>query len=474
MTASPPSHAYMAPSVPKFAYVSSGEDVKDLTDEDLYSEVMECGVPLLDLIVKMARGYQKGNPVALLSKAIALAACDVPKASILTGIGGRPLPLNFLFCLVGPSGLGKGITLDAPMTTATPLTGYRSVTPASGEALIASFFDSAPAADGRGNETIRHDEPVWASWGEIDAFAAKSGNVNSTLDAILRSLFSGEAAGDSSISRMKAGLGTRVEENTYRFVMFVGAQPDHAGILLEDSTGGTLQRLLWLPLTDDDAPETAADIRAYRTSLETSLGMPKGSLRYKPPTLAVWGPRGNISLASDIEDMLLENRSRLLRRLHTVDPLDAHADNLCLRLAAVFAGWRAGMGGAVIIDREAWWWGQCILALSRRVRDDCKDHASVKKTMEARDAGRNDSERFMAREAALETAEQKKRETLMSKMEGYLAEHRRVTRSELSRSVANSRNRKYFDIVIREMVHNGDVDEVRVGNVTHYVYAGKH
>lgn len=464
----------MLPSTPKFSYIDSGEDPKLLTDDDLYTEIMECGIPLLDLIAKVARGYQKGNPIALLSKAVALAACDTPKASILTGIGGRPLPLNFLFCLVGPSGLGKGITLDAPMTTATPLAGYRSVTPASGEALIAEFFEQVPAADGKGVETQRHDDPVWASWGEIDAFAAKSGNSNSTLDAIMRSLFSGEAAGDSSISRMKAGLGTRVEENSYRFVMFVGAQPDHAGVLLEDATGGTLQRLLWLPLTDDDAPEKADDIRKVRVSLESALGMPKDSLRFKPPTLSVWGPRGTISLAPDIEDMLLENRSRLLRRLESVDPLDAHSDNLCLRLAAVFAGWRAGMTGQVVIDKEAWWWGQCILAVSRRTRDDCKDHASRKKMHDARDAGLTDSERFMAREAAMETAEQRKREALLLKMEQYLIEHRQVKRGDLSRAVTNSRNRKHFDTVARELVHSGDVNEVRINNTTHYVYVGKH
>jgi hypothetical protein len=80
----------------------------------------------------------------------------------------------------------------------------------------------------------------------------------------------------------------------------------------------------------------------------------------------------------------------------------------------------------------------------------------------------------MAREAAMETAEQRKREALLLKMEQYLIEHRQVKRGDLSRAVTNSRNRKHFDTVARELVHSGDVNEVRINNTTHYVYVGKH
>ncbi len=407
--ASPPSkptHFYMLPSTPKFAYIDSGEEWESLPEDDLYSEIMECGVPLLELLAKVARGYQKGNPIALLSKAIGVAACDAPGVSIATGIAGRPVPLNFLFCLVGPSGLGKGTTLDARLSCANPMGGYRNTTPASGEALIASFFDTVPAADGKGMETEQHKDPVWASWGEIDAFAAKSGSSGSTLDAIMRSLWTGEAAGDESISRMKAGIGCRVEEDSYRFVMFVGAQPDHAGVLLEDATGGTIQRLLWFPLPDDDAPETSADIRAYKRDLEVTLGVPHNSLQLGSPDLKVWGP-SQVSVSNDVIETMEENRSRILRRVENLDPLDAHRDNLRTRLAAIFAGWRAGHGNPALIDNEAWWWAGCVLEYSRRTRNACVIAARSKKMFDAREEGKAEGERFLARSAHIESQKEK-------------------------------------------------------------------
>jgi hypothetical protein len=470
----PATHFYMKPSKVKFQYIDSGDEFHELTPEDLHAEIMECGIPLLDLIVKMARGYQKGNPVAVLSKAIGIAACDADRVTIATGIGGRPLPLNFMFCLVGPSGLGKGITLDAPIVMATPLRGYHPVTPASGEALIAEFFEQVPSADGKGTETQRHDEPVWVSWGEIDAFAAKSGNAGSTLDAIMRSLWTGEAAGDSSISRMKSGIGCRVEELSYRFVMYVGAQPDHAGALLEDQTGGTLQRLLWLPIPDDDAPETTAAVNEVKRALEKSLGDPPMSLQLTPPTLAVWGPVAGVDVDQAVLDIMTENRSRLLRSGGTaIDPLDAHRDNLRTRLAAVFAGWRAGMGNRAVIDLDAWYWAGCFLEYSRRTRVVCTDAAHAKKMGDAREAGRTDAERFFARATHLGMKEEKKKARIRRKILGKaesISEDRPnepASWSEL-RCYLNKPERPYFQDEMKYLTAVGALIETRVGKANRY------
>lgn len=477
-----PTHSYMLPSKVKFAYIDDGEDPKFLADDELYAEIMECGLPITRLLAKIARGYQKGNPIALLSKAIAVSASDNPKASILTGIGSRPIPLNFLFCLVGPSGLGKGITLDTPMKGATPLAGYRVVTPASGEALIAEFFDTVPAADGKGTETQRHEEPVWANWAEIDHLAAKSGNINATLDAIMRSLFSGEGVGDSSISRKKANIGCILEKDSYRFVLFVGAQPDHAGVLMEDETGGTLQRLLWFPLVDSDAPETPADIRAYRTALENDLGMPKDSLRFKPPTLSMWGP-GEITLSSDIEDLLLIQRGAVIRMEEHVDPLNTHANNLRMRLAAVFAGWRAGHGNPAVIDNEAWWWAGCLMEISNRVRRDCKDAAKHAKSKGNKDAGKGAAEREVAREAELARLRAEKVEKFFPELLDALDDivgcstwggksrtdpSKGGSLAEFRRGFATSK-RDFVEPAMQILMDNGDAILVKDGSTDRYI-----
>lgn len=483
-----PSHSYMLPSVPKFTYFGTGENVRDLTDEDLYDEVMKCGVPLLDILEALARGYQLGNPVATLIKAVGVAACDAPKASVPTGIGSRPAPLNFLLCFVGPSGLGKGLSLDAPLVCASPLSGYRPITPASGEALISTFFDTVPAADGKGTETVQHDEPVWASWGEIDAFAAKSSTTASTLDAILRSLWTGEGAGDVSISRKKQGVGCRVEAGTYRFVMSVGAQIDRAGVFLDDTAGGTLQRLFWVPLVDDDAPVNPADIRAYRHRLRALLGLPPQSKPRQSPNIAVWGPHGAVDISDAIEDLMLESRGSVLRREVVVSSLETHDNNTRVRLAAVFAAWRAGTVGSgefktIVVDEQDWWWASCLLEISRRARNECISAAKVKKSKVAKDSGVTDAERFNAREDELDrlhrAAADQVKPKILEAVEGVIGRatwcgeprknpSKAATTSEIKRYLSK-RFRVHFDSAIQDLIDNEEVIRVADGTVVRYV-----
>lgn len=469
----PPSHAYMQPSTPKFSYIDDGEDVELLADDELYSEVMECGVPLLDIATAMARGYMKGNPLAVMSKMIGTAACDAPSAAIPTGIGSRPAPLNLMFCLVGPSGVGKGTSLDAPIVVASPMGGYRITTPASGEALINSFFEQVPAADGRGSETVRHTDPVWVSWGEIDAFAAKSSSTASTLDAHMRSLFTGERVGDESITRLKSGVGCILDPASYRFVMYVGAQPDHAGVLLDDETGGTLQRLMWLPILDEDAPEDLTEAKSYRVSLAHMLGVPVTSTETSSPNVAVWGPKDGFTVDEDILRIMVKRRSSILRGETVVNPLDTHIDNLRIRLALIFAAWIAGRGNPAHIGKEAWWWACCLVEVSRRTRQYCMEAADHKRKRTAKDAGRTDAERFMAREEEIARAERRKTENLRDKIVDRMRDRKQMKHRELQNAVTNSSNRKQFQAAVQMAVDGGDIQELTDGRSHYYNYTGK-
>ena len=468
-----PSHAYMLPSTPTFTYIDDGEDVSLLADDELYSEVMECGVPLLDIFTAMARGYMKGNPLAVMSKALGTAACDAPDVAIPTGIGSRPAPLNFMVCLVGPSGVGKGTSLDAPIVAASPMGGYRLTTPASGEALINSFFEQQPSPDGKGTETVRHSDPVWVSWGEIDAFAAKSGNQNSTLDAVLRSLWTGERVGDESITRLKSGVGCILEAGSYRFVMYVGAQPDHAGVLLDDETGGTLQRLLWFPILDEDAPVDLAGARACRQALAAMLGVPSATTDTASPNVAVWGPTGGFTVDDCVLEVMSARRSSILRGALTVNPLDTHIDNLRVRLALIFASWIAGRGNPAHIGKEAWWWACCLVEISRRTRQYCVDAAKHKRTRTAKDAGRTDAERFMAREEELARAERAKTEHLRDRIVDKMRARTQMRHRELQNAVTNASNRKQFGAAVQMAMEGGDIQERTDGRTHWYVYSGK-
>ena len=399
--------AYNKPCTPQFSYIDDGEEPHLLAVSELYAEVMNCGVPLLEIFEAQARGYQFGNPLGVLAKGIATAACDAPGAGVATGVGSRPAPLNFQKLYVAPSGVGKGLSMDAPMVCASPMGGYRrDAAPASGEALINMFYEEVPPADGKGKpETQRHTDPVWVSWGEIDSLTAKASNASSTLDSHMRAIWSGENVGDISITRQKNGMGCFLEEDSYRCVISIGAQRDHLTHILADETGGTLQRCLFIPIDDEDAPDKCADIDAYCHKLYRLIGRTAGVNLDRAPIISVWGPGNGITVDAAIREEIKEHRAKVIKGTIEVDPLDTHANNLRARLAAVFAGWVAGQGNPAIVDRNAWWWAGCLMAISRSLREELRDEAQKKKTKGARDQGKTDAERWDARQEALREKE---------------------------------------------------------------------
>lgn len=482
-------HPYMAPSVPKFEHMDGTLPLHQLADDELYSEIMECGVPLLEVLATMARGYRLGSPVALMAKAACVAACESPRAAVLTGIGGRPAPLNLMFCYVGVSGLGKGITLEAPLVCAGGLNGYRALTPASGEKLIDAFFDTVPSADGKGSEPVRHSDAVWASWGEVDVFVAKSGNANSTLDGIIRSLWSGEDAGDESITRKKSNLGCRVDGGSYRFVLSVGAQLDRGGVFLEDESGGTLQRLLWVSLTDDDAPETAAEVRQMKQHLRSLLQLPPGTRTQllQAPTLSIWGPSGGVEIAEELEDFLIEDRGRVIRGEQHVDRLETHANNNRVRLGAIFAAWRAGyvnsnFNSTIVVEKQDWYWAGCVMELSARVRRQCAEATAAGKSRQNRDAGKSDAERFTARENELDRLHRRAADESKTKIMEAITTIKGCSvwsgqpRTDPSKAAAGSeikrflskRLRVHYDTAIEELLDDGACVRILDGTIPRY------
>ncbi|MCB1257208.1 MAG: hypothetical protein KDB26_08895 [Microthrixaceae bacterium] len=397
---------YNKPCTPQFAYIDDGEEPHLLAVSELYAEVMQCGVPLLEIFEAQARGYQFGNPLGVLAKGIATAMCDAPTASVATGVGSRPAPLNSQTLYVAPSGVGKGLSMDAPMVCANPMGGYRrDAAPASGEAFINMFYEQVPAADGKGVETVRHRDPVWVAWGEIDGLTAKASNASSTLDNVMRSVWSGESVGDASITRQKSGIGCFLEEGSYRSVISIGAQRDHLTHILADETGGTLQRCLFIPIADEDAPEKCADMDAYCRKLYRLIGRTAGVDLDRAPIIAVWGPGHGITVDPAIREEIKEHRAKVIKGTIEVDPLDTHANNLRARLAAVFAGWIAGQGNPAVVDRNTWWWAGCLMAISRSLREELREEAQKTKTKVARDAGKSDAERWDARQEALRAKE---------------------------------------------------------------------
>lgn len=382
---------------------------RDLTDEELFDEVfITPGVRLLDQMVMMARGWQTGSPWALLGKAFGVAVCDKPHTSVYSGLTSAA-PLNLLIGFVGVSGMGKGLTMSAPLhplsskppASASPLVGGAAINtvtgptiryahPASGEQLVTEFFDTVPdPSDPSGKALVakQHDDPVWADWPEIDAMAAKMKVSAATLEAFLRSVFSGETFGDKSLGRAKLGLGQVVAPHSYRCVVTVGVQPSRAAGLIRDGGGGTVQRYLFLPVDDPDALDVG-DLLPVRQKLYSSLGLPPPQDRATPPPrIYVPGP-DSVTVSNEVLDIISGTRASVLRQDGAIDPEDTHRINLQTRVAAILGGWSVTPGTPVVIDEKLWWWSGCVMERVRRTRLSIVAAAEAADADEARRSGR--------------------------------------------------------------------------------------
>lgn len=417
--------------VPAYASASAltspnrGVDIKDMDDDELFEEIFNCGVPLLELIVLQARGWQRGNPLGVLAKAIMYAACAEPTTTIYSGLA--ETPFNFQFGYDGKSGQGKGMCMSAPMRMLGTADLIRQETPASGEALIAAFFDRVQNEETKTIEAVRHKYPVLAVWDEIDSFAAKTAGKNATtLESHIRSLFSGNEVGDKSLTREKDKVGSHLDAMTYRFCAAFGIQPRRAAPLMEDGGGGTLQRTCWVPVTDYDAPTKAVDIRAVRDALAKRLG--KTTTPDDPPTLHIWGPK-SVTTDMTVQDYVLEQRALVVTDSEEIPDEDRHRLNYQVRLAGIAAAWEAGYGRAATVTMSHMRWADALMEVSARERKSVEKAGSTEKIREAAEAGKLDHARRRAAEDAADAMADAMARSLVDKLIGLCANGAMNTRS---------------------------------------------
>lgn len=165
------------------------------------------------------------------------------------------MSLNLFVSLVGPSGSGKG-ACDAAARDAVAVTydqqrrrpvDVPEFPLGSGEG-IARTYRPAGLEDDKPNEL---DRALFTA-PEIDTVAALFDRSGATLEGELRKVYSGEPIGFNNAHKLTRSV---VAAHSYRACLVVGVQPLRARALLDGADGGTPQRLLWLPVTDPDAPD---------------------------------------------------------------------------------------------------------------------------------------------------------------------------------------------------------------------------
>lgn len=398
--------------------------------------------PVLQHVYDYAQSRRVG-PWSTLGVVLVRALCQVPpKVAIPPVIGGHAAP-NMLLALVGPSGLGKGASEHAARD-AVRFDGLYAVNEVpelpigSGEGLAATFAD-------RGQETIT--TAIFTA-AEVDGLAALMSRQGSTLESVVRQLFTGEAIGFANARKDTRVIVPRL---SYRAGVICGVQPARSAVLLRAADGGTPQRFLWLPVRDPDMPDQRPAPVDPKAVIAPAFGFPDPG-----------EPAVEIVLPPAAKDAIDAHQVACHRGDSEVDPLDGHA--LLLRAKVAIA--LAVLDERKDVNVEDWSLSGTIMAVSKATRLMCQKEL--------------DSQRRKANKAkASETAE---REDLLSDSklksckDAIMRKLRKLpdstcARHDLRRAVKADR-RAYFDTAISELIDEGQIEAVSLKNGDLYQLAG--
>lgn len=220
--------------------------------------------------------HRYAAPWAVLGATLARAVACVEPNIQLPAVIGTEASLNLFVGLVGISGGGKDIASGVAKALLLPMNGRDpiplDVIPlGSGEGLSHVYMRMPPklskkkgavdedsAAIGLGftngdpNQAIQYRTRALINIAEIDTMGSLSQRRGSTIGGQLRQAWSGSQLGFQYVTDEKRMI---VPEHAYRMCLTAGIQPGRAGVLLDETDGGTPQRFLWLPATNPGLEE---------------------------------------------------------------------------------------------------------------------------------------------------------------------------------------------------------------------------
>ncbi len=308
--------------------------------------------PRLGMIRQAA--HNRGRSAdALLAVTLARTAVQVPPTIQLPPIVGSAATLDLLVALLARSGGGKSTSMSIGHELM-PIYDHALVLdfPAgSGEGLVDAYLGQVEEVDDNGKKVKVRRQVKRGVLAEIDEgqvltdLATRKG---STLLPTLRSAWSGSVLGQGNAS---VDTNRRLAPRAYRFAGIIALQPAHAIALLDDAPGGTPQRVLWFSAEDPTIPDDPPPW--------------PGSLDVEVPPAAHYGLPYHFKVDDTVAtEISHRSREKSRGKAAGADPLDAHADLLRLKVAALLA---------VIDDRldvstEDWELAGMVMTASRSVR----------------------------------------------------------------------------------------------------------
>ena len=242
-----PGYTAQVVEVPQHLLDGSGPPPEPATG---YEHIFDAEDDFWDRSTQLRRIYDSSmrrgaSPWAVLAICLTRALMQIQPHHMLPPTIGGATGLNFFVALVAQSGGGKGVAgkVAAELVPGADLQ-VRNL--GSGEGVTAQFW-KPPAAKGDPPQIVT---AILFNCDEVDGLAALGERSGSTLMAVIRSAFSGETLGFAYRSNDH-----HIAGDEYRLCLILSVQPKRAGALLEDSAGGTPQRIMWMPSTDHRIPE---------------------------------------------------------------------------------------------------------------------------------------------------------------------------------------------------------------------------
>lgn len=390
---------------------------------------LESGSEQLAKIYQWARARYAAPWAVFFAVLLRVTASVGPHVQLPGTIGGRA-SLNLLCAFVSASGGGKGIS-DKVGRLAWP-TQVLELPIGSGEGIAATF--KKPDKEDENTVTA-----AIFSIPEIDTLAGIAARQGSILLAQLKSMAMGEQLGQSNASKATSRV---VEPHSYRCCLSIGAQPGHTGVLFNDTTGGTPQRLLWSPTTDPDMPaEPSPDPAPLNTTLPRWTRGQDGvaEVTYGIPEIA--------------ETVIA---AHIARQRGQANPLDGHRMLTRCKVAALLAI----MHQRSVVSQWDWDRSADVMAVS--------DHTREWIVSEAQRAARATiHDRAMARARGEEFVSEHKLQRAKSAVIRWLGRDTELAANQL-RSKLKADLRDHFGAAIAELAADRLVIEIQVDRGARY------
>lgn len=334
-----------------------------------------------------------------------------------------PASLNMGIVLVGRSGSGKGVT-DKLARIVWPNNDIHEEGLGSGQGIHELFKETKNPEDRITRALI--------TVSEIDHFAALNAGQGNNTRAAIKAALTGDRLGSKGAS---AATTRSVPADSYRLCLSFSAQFGHCGVLLDDVSGGTPQRVVWGSVTDPSIPDTPGPEpdRVLDTKLPAwALADKQVLIQYGTPDIAEYVAAG----------LLANQRGEL-------DAIDGHRTLTRLKVAASLAI----MDHRSVISELDWQLSEVIMAKSDATRQTVLDYDRQAARAKIR-------ERAIARATGEEFYENSRALTVRNSLLRMLERDGEQSGSDLRRRLGTREKRDLFDRVMSLLVSEGQVTEM--------------